>query len=144
VYGICLRLLGDADRATDAAQATFVRAWQRASQFREGTSYGAWIAAIATTVSLNQIRSDSRRVGQLLFAAVEDEPIASPQRSPDLGLDLEQGIALLPSAARVVFTLHDVEGYATHEIAQMLGIAAATVRVHIHKARKLLRAHLAQ
>jgi DNA-directed RNA polymerase specialized sigma24 family protein len=35
--------------------------------------------------------------------------------------------------------LHDVEGFAGPEIAQMLGVAEVTVRAHLHRARSLVR-----
>jgi DNA-directed RNA polymerase specialized sigma24 family protein len=38
-----------------------------------------------------------------------------------------------------VFVLHDVEGFAGAEVAQMLGVAEGTVRAHLHRARSLMR-----
>ncbi len=144
VYGICLRLLGDADRATDAAQMTFVRAWQRANQFRAGSNYGAWIASIATTVALNHLRAESRRGARAVMSGDDPARMAAPGVSPDLRLMLEEGIALLPPATRSVFVLHDIEGYSPEEISRALSIAPVTVRVHVHKARRFLRVHLAR
>jgi RNA polymerase sigma-70 factor (ECF subfamily) len=57
---------------------------------------------------------------------------------PDSRIDLERAIARLPAGARAAFVLHDIEGYLHEEIAEMQGIAAATVRAQLHRARKLL------
>ena len=38
--------------------------------------------------------------------------------------------------------LHDEEGYSAVEVARLIGIAPATVRVHLHRGRKRLRALL--
>jgi RNA polymerase sigma-70 factor (ECF subfamily) len=54
-------------------------------------------------------------------------------------LDLEQAIATLPPQARVVFVLHDVEGWRHREIAKQLGIASGTTKAQLHRARKLLQ-----
>ena len=53
-------------------------------------------------------------------------------------LDLERAIAKLPLGARTAFVLHDIEGYKHEEIAALSGIAPATVRAQLHRARRLL------
>jgi RNA polymerase sigma-70 factor (ECF subfamily) len=143
VYGICLRLIGDPDRAADAAQSAFIRAWEHRGQFVSGTDLGAWIGRIATTTALNELRSDARR--RLERIGDHDYLTANaPTDDTSAGaMAMEAGIASLPSATRSVFVLHDVEGYSTDEIASLAGIAPATVRVHLHRARKILRGLLA-
>ena len=43
---------------------------------------------------------------------------------------------------RAAVILHDEEGYSAREVAQLLGISSATVRVHLHRGRKRLRESL--
>jgi RNA polymerase sigma-70 factor (ECF subfamily) len=57
-------------------------------------------------------------------------------------LSLDAAIARLPERAREVFVLHDVEGFAHAEVAEMLGVAEGTVRAHLHRARSLMRGML--
>ena len=54
-------------------------------------------------------------------------------------MDLETATRRLPERARMVYLLHDVEGYAHDEIAGMMGIATGTVRAQLHRARSLMR-----
>jgi RNA polymerase sigma-70 factor (ECF subfamily) len=54
-------------------------------------------------------------------------------------MDLEHAIAGLPEGARVVFVLHDVEGYEHREIGKMTGIAEGTSKAQLFRARRLLR-----
>ena len=56
----------------------------------------------------------------------------------DARLDLEAALPRLPEGARRVFVLHDMYGYRHDEIAALLGLAAATVRVQLFRARKQL------
>jgi len=56
----------------------------------------------------------------------------------DVRLDLESALPQLPEGARRVFVLHDMYGYRHEEIAALLGIAAATVRVQLFRARRQL------
>jgi RNA polymerase sigma-70 factor (ECF subfamily) len=59
-------------------------------------------------------------------------------------LDLEAAIARLPTNARTVFVLHEVEGYRHDEIARAMEIAEGTVRAHLHRARRLLMEFLSR
>jgi RNA polymerase sigma factor (sigma-70 family) len=54
-------------------------------------------------------------------------------------MDLERAIAALPTGARQVFVLHDVEGYEHAEIASLVGIAVGTSKAQLHRARRMLR-----
>lgn len=58
-------------------------------------------------------------------------------------MDLEAGIASLPTRARAVLILHDIEGYRHEEIGEMMGIATGTSKAHLHRARNLLKEKLA-
>lgn len=76
-------------------------------------------------------------------------PSASP--GPDVVLELSElrtrvdaAIARLPEQRRVAFYLSDVEGYATAEVARLMGLSEGTIRSHVHHARKALRAALAE
>jgi RNA polymerase sigma-70 factor (ECF subfamily) len=53
-------------------------------------------------------------------------------------MDIDTALARLPSGARTVFLLHDIEGYSHDEIAQMTGIAAGTTRAQLWRARRAL------
>jgi len=56
---------------------------------------------------------------------------------------LEGAVDKLPAGAREVFVLHDMEGYKHEEIARMLEVDPGTSRSQLHRARLLLRQHLA-
>ncbi len=141
VYGLCLRMSGDRVRATELAQDVFVRAWQQLDRLRPGTDPGAWLWRLATNVVLNVRRGDRRRLARV--APVADlAPLERPSLQTPLPvrrLSIDAAIARLPERARRVYVLHDVEGYAHDEIAALLGVAAGTVRAHLHRARALMR-----
>ncbi len=58
-------------------------------------------------------------------------------------MDFETAMTKLPDGAREIFVLHDVEGYKHHEIATLLEISAGTSKAQLHRARMMLRKHLA-
>ena len=51
--------------------------------------------------------------------------------------------ATLPAGAKEIFVLHDIEGYKHEEIAELLGITTGTSKSQLHRARMMLREHLA-
>src|SRR5579863_6886294 len=57
----CYRILGSAQDAEDALQETLLAAWRGLGGFEERASLRAWLYRIATTRSLNALRSASRR-----------------------------------------------------------------------------------
>jgi RNA polymerase sigma-70 factor (ECF subfamily) len=52
---------------------------------------------------------------------------------------LERAVTDLPAGYRLVFVLHDVEGYEHHEIATMLNCSLGNSKSQLHKARLKLR-----
>ena len=141
VFGVCLRMTGDRVRATELAQDAFVRAWEKLDLLRDEAEAGAWLARVATNVVLNARRAERRRwaraepVGDLAPLA----PVSLATPAPVRRMDIDTATRRLPERARMVYVLHDVEGYAHDEIATMMGIAAGTVRAQLHRARQLMR-----
>jgi len=138
VYGLCLRITADPARAEDGTQEAFIRAWQKLDTLRPGGDFGAWVRRVAVNAVLGEGRSIRRRRQR---EAPLGEP-AMPDRSvtpPGLSLDLERALSRLPSGAREVFVLHDVEGYRHEEIGELLGVSSGTSKSQLHRARKLLR-----
>jgi RNA polymerase sigma-70 factor (ECF subfamily) len=52
---------------------------------------------------------------------------------------VHESIARLPEAARAVVTLRDVQGLSTAEVAELLGLTEANVRVILHRSRARIR-----
>jgi RNA polymerase sigma-70 factor (ECF subfamily) len=104
-----------------------------------------WLHRLAVDAVLEARRRAARREARVASSAdpagLEQTPAPLAQAgSPDL----ERAIAALPAGARLVFVLHDVEGYQHDEIAAMTGIAEGTSKAQLHRARRLLREALAR
>ena len=149
VFALCLRMAGSRGRAIELTQDVFVHLWERLGTFRGESALGSWIHRVAVNVVLNAMRRDKRRG---LFevndgdgdgedeghASIVDRKASVRPASVLEAVDLERAIAALPPGARIVFVLHDVEGYRHEEIARMTGTAEGTCRAQLHRARKLL------
>ena len=142
VYALCVRMVADPQLAEVLTQDAFVRAWEKLETYRGQGSFGGWMHRLTT----NLVIEDRRRAARTARWFTSDEEgtlaAAGPQRSIEDALSLERAIAGLPAGARMAFVLHEIEGYRHREIAEMTGIAAATVRAQLHRARSLLRLSL--
>jgi RNA polymerase sigma factor (sigma-70 family) len=144
VYGLCVRLChGDRQKAEQATQDAFVRAWEKLESFRGESQFGTWLHRITVNVVLGEHRLLQR------WTTFEDAEAAGPRvelavEAADDGLsrDLERALARLPKGARTVLWLHDVEGYRHEEIAALTGVAVGTSKAQLHRARKLMKEHL--
>ena len=140
VFALALRLTGDRGQAAELVQDTFVRAWEALPRFRGESALGTWLHRIAVNVLLESRRAEGRRLKRVVLTedpAEMERPAA--EASPGVRMDLEHAIAGLPEGARVVFVLHDVEGYEHREIGKMTGIAEGTSKAQLFRARRLLR-----
>ena len=116
--------------AEDALAEAFARAMERGSSVRDPLPY---IYRTAFRLASAELQLDTRR------AALRTDSAAI--EAPEL-VDLIRALDVLPAKQRAVVILHDEEGYPAAEVARLIGIAPATVRVHLHRGRKRLRALL--
>lgn len=140
VFALCVRMSGDRVAATELAQDVFVRLWEKLPLFRGDSAFTTWLHRLAVNVVLERSRSDLRRLERVGSREEQgaDAPAPATGMTLEDRLDLERALALLPAGPRQVFVLHEIEGYAHEEIATMTGLAVATVRVHLFRARRQL------
>ena len=141
VFGVCLRMSGTRERASELTQDVFVHVWRQLGSWRGDSALSSWIYRVAVNLVLSNVRGENRRLTHEMPEDDEPAPESREPRSESRDaerLDLERAIAGLPRGARTVFVLHDVEGYQHSEIAKMTGTAEGTCRAQLHRARRLL------
>lgn len=145
IHALCLRLTGEARAAAELTQDVFVRVWETLASFRGESAFSSWLHRVATNVFLAERRASGRRERRVLTTG-EPALLERPGDGPAAGnaMDLERAIAGLPEGARVVFVLHDIEGYQHGEIADLMGIAPGTSKAQLFRARRLLREALSR
>ncbi len=140
IYRLAYRMTGDAMQAEDLTQETFVRAFGRMSGFRGEAMPSTWLHAVAVSVILNAQRKEKRR-RQWEQPGMEFERLESGSSPSDTALKVRLGRAIdrLPEALRLVFVMHDVEGFLHREIADILAVPEGTSKTRLARARELLR-----
>ncbi len=142
VYGLCLRLSGDAGRAEELTQDVFVRAWQRLHSFRGASRLASWLHRLTVNLACSALRSLSRHQERFTNSDQLDHAEERRPTSTGTAVDLERAISALPARAREVFVLHDMQGYQHKEISELTGVAVGTSKAQLHRARRLLRESL--
>lgn len=135
------RLGGDGATADDLLQESYVKLLGAGAAVPvDERQRKAYLYRIATNLVRDRWRHARRREGWLdrLFSG---SPAASAPRS-DRRLDLDAVLATLRRRERTLLWLAYVEGYDHHEIAEIVGVAAASVRVLLFRARRKLAAAL--
>jgi RNA polymerase sigma factor (sigma-70 family) len=147
VYAVVWRLAGgQAARAEDLVQESFIRAWQALPSFRFESAFSTWLHRLAVNTALMELRGRGggmdRETDDAALEHVATGDTAG-QRTRER-LDLERAIATLPERARAVLVLHDIEGWKHEEIAAELGMAVGSSKAQLHRARGLLRKRLGE
>ena len=124
-----LAYTGDREIASDAAAEAFARALSAAATIRDPA---AWVWRVAFRVATVHLR-EARRTSIALQESYEMDQQA---------LGVVVALRQLTRRQRAVFVLFYLDDRSTNEIAELLGMAPATVSVHLHKARLQLRAIL--
>ena len=144
VDAVVRRLVGsDPDLAADIAQEVWIQIFRALPSWRGDAQFGTWAHRIAVNRTLNALRR-SRRLEKLEAEIDEDVASVEPDGERSLILQsIEEAAAKLAPGARMVFILHDVEGYTHEEIAESLGITSGGSKSQLFKARAKLRRLLA-
>lgn len=146
VYGFCFRQTGDWALAQDLTSITFLEAWRRRRSVVEEGKVSAWLLGIAHNSVRHQRRSLRRyRAALSRLPAPPPAPDHADETAARAAAEREarellQNMRRLPRAQLAALALITWEGLSTAEAAAALGKPEATVRSHLHRARKRLRA----
>jgi len=144
VYGLCWDRLRDRDDAEDAAQDTFLAAYQKLSALRRPERFAPWLRAIAANVCRMRGRrlklEGQHRDRTSREADLESQPAETP---PALAVAVNEALSTLPDTQRLPFVLRHIDGLSYDEIADFIGAETSTVRGRIHAAKKRLREEMA-
>lgn len=144
-FSIAFRLLENRADAEDLVQEAFLAALQGIDGFELGRPFGPWLYRIVVNRGLNARKARSLRSTELL-----PDDVASRMPAPDRNAEraelhgaLATALERLDGHRGVIVRLHELEGFTSPEIAEMLELAEGTVRWHLHEARAELRRALA-
>jgi RNA polymerase sigma-70 factor (ECF subfamily) len=151
VFSLCLRMTGNYAQAEDFAQEAFLQLYRKIASFRGESAFTTWLHRLSVNIILMHWRKKGLAevsLEETLEPQSEDGPRKDIGKRDDVlhgsvdRLNLDRAIASLPPGYRIIFVLHDVEGYEHNEIAEMLGCSIGNSKSQLHKARMKLRSML--
>lgn len=152
-FSLALHTTGDPASAEEITQDVFVRAWERAGQYRpdQGT-VRTWLASIARHRAIDHLRRlGARAEGQSVsWDEIEDGPgmeMSSGSTQPEAELsmmraEVRAAVAQLPEEQKQALALAYFRGHTQEEIATALGVPLGTVKTRIRLAMDKLRTAL--
>jgi len=147
IYRYVLGMVRTPAEAEDLTQDTFLRAYRHGDSLRDPKAVRGWLYRIATHVCLDRLRQRT----PIVFLDSEEEdgrvkPPVSEFPSPlevserkETSACVQRCLDFLPDKYRAVVLLHEAHSLTAPEIAALLGLTVATVKVRIHRARRKLQ-----
>ena len=141
-------MTGNTAEAEDLTQEAFLQLYRKIATFRGESAFSTWLHRLAVNVVLMHLRK--KGLPEIsLDEALEPQHEDGPRRIlahattcwpvQSTGSTWSGRIESLPPGYRIIFVLHDVEGYEHNEIAEMMGCSIGNSKSQLHKARMKLR-----
>lgn len=111
VYSLSLRIVASKQLAKEMTKIIFMAAWENIVHFREEIPFPAWLKAISVYTILEEMRSKK---------IYNDLTIDVSADKPESKYLLDNMIFSLPEKERIIFVLHELEGYSPQEISDFL------------------------
>lgn len=151
---IAFQYLRDAADADEAVQDAFIKVFMHIEQYRSDLPFDVWFTRILVNAALDRLKARGRQQRWISHSTDEDngrpvEQIAAGEASHERRLlakerweQVTDAVAALPDRQRLVFTLCHLDERTPAEISAATGMSQATVRVHLFRALRKLRAVL--
>jgi RNA polymerase sigma-70 factor, ECF subfamily len=133
--------------ADDLTQETFIRIQRHLDTVKDPAKVSAWIFRIAHNLCQDHFRAskksarDANRI-EVQWHGFRASPLQKKLEQDQMGRCVQEKMDFLPPSYRAVLVLADMMSFSTQEIAEILGISVANVKVRVYRARARLRAIL--
>jgi RNA polymerase sigma-70 factor, ECF subfamily len=148
--GMATSILKSREEADDVLQDAFIQAYRHLAGFQNKARFSTWLYSIV----LNHIRNRLRHGRVIRWVPLEnasdpDEPweMNIPEKGPGLDVVLDhqfqinevhEAIKFLPPSYQAICVLHYFKGMLLKDVAEKLNCPLGTVKVYLHRARKLM------
>ena len=146
-YNLARWLLRNDHDAEDSVQEAYLRAYKAFGQFRGGDGR-AWLLTIVRNVCYSRLRKNQtvelhEAFDESLHGATDAPAETADRLRGEVGAELlREALALLPEKMREMIVLHDLEGLAYREVAEVAGVPIGTVMSRLSRARERLHREL--
>ncbi len=150
LYRVVKGYISDSGLIEDVMQNTYLKAYEKLSQFKFNAQFSTWLIRIGINESLIELKHKGK---YLSFHEENNAPLKkrlkqqesvllNPEKKmiqQEARIVMEEAISRLKPKYRIVYILKEVEGLSIAEIAACLNISTANVKVRLHRSKKRLR-----
>ena len=145
-YTLGYRILGDRHLAEDVVQETFIKIIHSLTTYRGEGPIGGWIYRIGYREAITISRKRREAVmdpDSVTFTTLEaPESVEASVLQTELVAEMDKAIFELSEPVRAAFTLRDIQGLSTKEVAEILDVSESAVKMRLARAREALRLRL--
>ena len=141
LYALACLILRDSDRAEDATQEAFVRAWREIPKLRDADRFDAWLRRLVVNACYDESRRVTRRA-EVSLLSIGDRFVIDTSAATVESDRVERAFRQLPLDQRTVLVLQHYEALSHTEIAATLGIPVGTVKSRVRYGVAAMRAAL--
>jgi RNA polymerase sigma-70 factor (ECF subfamily) len=141
VYGIALRMLGNAAHAEDLAQEVFLQLYRNLAKLASAEHVEFWLRRVTTHRAIDRLRAQ-RLMQWAPLEAAADIPAGESGEDALRDAELRRLVLELPPAARAVVLLRYQQDLEPTEIARTLDMPLNTVKSHLKRSLAVLRGKL--
>lgn len=153
-YGLAKRLLRNDDDAKEITQESFLAAYEGIEKYKGRAKLKSWLLSITYNKAVDRLKSNKKfdQIAEMDFEkdeswqkAVLVTHITDYMPNPEQNLindqltdHLNQALLRVPPDSKAVFELRELQGLSSKEVAAVLNINEAAVRVRLHRVRQFL------
>lgn len=137
IWSYVRRMVNDQSECEDAAQESFLRFLRSAPPKLSDADQRSYLYRIATNIVRDSWRARQTQTAWLAEQS-DEEPVSELEGAITASVDINRALDLLSPGQRSLVWLAYVEGYEHKEIAEIVGVKPASVRVLLMRARKRL------
>jgi len=145
-YTLGYRILGDRHLAEDVVQETFIKVIRALPTYRGEGPIAGWIYRIGYREAIAISRKRRDEVTDPDSAVFANLPAAECVEDSVISMDLvdrlDEAMLALSEPVRAAFTLRDIQGLSTQEVAEILDVSPSAVKMRLARAREALRVQL--
>ncbi len=152
VYAFALHYLGNGEDAADITQDVLIRFWENADRL-EDSRIVPWLMQVTRNLCVDRFRRrrlqrrtmdiDSELLSEMEGASDDPDPEVVAENA-DLRDLIVRGLQTLPEPHRSIVMLREIQDLKYEDIGEALGLPLTTVKVYLHRGRRMLRACLSK
>lgn len=147
-YTLALKVLGNAEDAQDAAQESFIKAYQQIKQFEGRAKFSTWLYTIVYRTAISKLKENRVKTISMSRAISDSytQDYSIPQfeklQVEDEQRYVKEAIQKLPTTEALLITLYYINENTISEICEITGLSYPNVKVKLFRARRILEREL--